>query len=101
MNPSDRLLKAACDALELAADFHEMTSAAADVIFRRTQLLMSGRMTALDAVAILVEKATAFGDASQLATVAAARGGDPLSIARAALEPYGLKTRANAERLRP
>ena len=57
-------------------------------------------MSAPDAVAMVLEKATVFGDATQLATVAAARGGDPFSIARAALGPYGLKTLANAERLR-
>jgi hypothetical protein len=100
MFPLSRPFKATRDALELSAAILELTSAAAEVIFRRTQLVMSGRMTAPDAVAMLAEKATVFGDASQLATVAAARGGDPLSIARAALAPYGLKARANAERLR-
>ena len=37
-------------------------------------------MTALDAVAILVEKAAVFSDASQLASVAAAGGGDSLPM---------------------
>jgi len=93
-------LKASRDGLELVAALHEMTSAAAEVMFRRLQLMMSGRMSAHDAVAMVLEKATAFGESSQLATNAAARGGDAFSIARAALGPYGLKTRANVERLR-
>jgi hypothetical protein len=93
-------LKSSRDALELAAALHEMTSAAAEVIFRRSQVILSGRMSPPDALAMVLEKATVFGEASQLATVAAARGGDPFSIARAALGPYGLKTRANVERLR-
>lgn len=100
MNPLNLPVTAPRDAVELTAAFQEMTSAAAEVIFRRSQLMMTGRMSVPDVIAMVFEKAVAFGDASQLASVAAARGGDPISIARAALGPYGVKTRANAECLR-
>ena len=99
MISNEQRTKVSRDALDLAAALHEMTSAAAEVIFRRSQLMMSGKISATEVVAMMIEKATVFGDASKLAAVVAARGGDPFSIARAALRPYGLKTRENAERL--
>lgn len=77
-----------------------MTSAAAEVSFRCTQLMMSGRMSAPDAVAIQVGKAMVFGDASQLATVAAISGGDALVHRPRGARGLRVKARANAERLR-
>lgn len=93
-------LKASRDAFEFAAALSDMSSSATEVVFRRLTLMMTGKMSASDAVAMVTEKATAFNEASQHATMAAARGGDVFSIALAALGPYGLKTRANVERLR-
>lgn len=91
---------AARDAADLVSAFVEMTNAAAEVILRRTQMMMVGRMSALEAVVMFTEKATTFAEASHLAARAAAGGGDPVAVARAALGPYGLKTYANVERLR-
>ena len=99
MIANEQLTKASRDALDLAAALHEITSAAAKVILRRSHLMISGKISTSEVVAMMIEKATVFGDASQLAAVVAARGGDPFSIARAALGPYSLKTRENAERL--
>lgn len=88
------------DALELTVAFQEMSISAVEVIYHRTQLMMRGQMSVVETVAMVMEKATVFADASNLAVMAAARGGDPVSVARAALGPYGVKTRANVERLR-
>ena len=85
MISNEQRTKVSRDALDLAAALHEMTSAAAEVIFRRSQLMISGKISAIEVVAMMIEKATVFGDASKLAAVVAARGGDPFSIARAAL----------------
>ncbi|MER2508820.1 MAG: hypothetical protein ABTQ27_08675 [Amaricoccus sp.] len=73
---------------------------ASEVIFRRTMKIASGEMSRPEAVAMVLEKATAFASATERATVAAARGGDAIGIASAALKPYRTKTRSNARRLR-
>lgn len=88
------------EAAELVTAFFETSGAAAQVILRRTQLMMIGQMTTVEAVVMVTEKATVFAEASHLAARAAANGGDPVAVARAALGPYDLTTRANAARLR-
>lgn len=80
--------------------YSRMLLAANEVILRRGQQMATGAMTAPEATAMVLEKATAMAASAENAAVAAARGGDPLRIATAALRPYGTKTRANARRLR-
>lgn len=86
--------------LKLADAYGEMSMNAAEVIYRRTFRMASGAMTPPEAVAMVMEKATAFATAAEGATVAAALSGDPMHIASAALKPYRAKTRANARKLR-
>jgi hypothetical protein len=100
MFPVLRSLEAARAAFELAVAYQVMTMSAAEVILRRTAMMASGRMTPPDAVAMVLEKTTIFALAAEKAAVAAARGGDPVRVATAALRPYGTKTRANVRKLR-
>lgn len=80
--------------------YTRMNLAAAEVIMRRTQRMAIGAMTPPEAFAMVLEKPTAFASAAERATVAAARGGDAVKIASAALKPFGVKTRSNVRRLR-
>lgn len=84
----------------LAFAYTEMTMAAGEVIFRRSLQMSQGTMTPADAMGMVMEKATAFAASAENATVAAAKGGDPIGIATAALQPYGLKTSSNVRKLR-
>lgn len=86
--------------MKLAAAYMDMSLNAGEVILRRSMKITSGSMSHPEAVSMVMEKATAFATATERATVAAARGGDPLGIASAALRPYRSKTRSNARRLR-
>lgn len=95
------------DALKLLKDWGDFTSAymrmnlsAAEVIVRRTQKMAMGTMTPPEALAMVFEKPTIFATATERAAVAAARGGDAVTIANAALKPYGVKTRSNVRALR-
>lgn len=80
--------------------YARMNLAAAEVILRRTQRMAMGVMTPPEALAMVLEKPTAFASAAERATVMAAKGGDAVQIASAALRPYGVKTRSNVRRLR-
>lgn len=84
----------------LAVAYSEMSMAAGEVIFRRTLQMSQGAMTPADAMSMVMEKATAFATSTEKAAVAAAQGADPIRIATAALQPYGLKTRSNVRKLR-
>jgi hypothetical protein len=86
--------------MTLAAAYQAMTVAAAEVIFRRSLQMATGSMSPPDAFGMVMEKATVFAAAAERAAVAAARGGDPVRVATAALGPYGIKTKANVRRLR-
>jgi hypothetical protein len=86
--------------MELAMAYQAMTIAAGEVIFRRTLQMATGSMTPPDALGMVLEKATVFAAAAEKAAVAAAKGGDPVRVASAALKPYGVKTKANVRRLR-
>jgi hypothetical protein len=86
--------------MQLAMAYQAMTVAAAEVIVRRTLQMATGSMTPPDAVGMVLEKATVFAAAAEKAAVVAARGGDPVRVATAALRPYGVKTKANVRRLR-
>lgn len=88
------------EAAGLLAAFFETNSAAAEVILRRTHMMMHGRMSASEALDMVTEKAAAFAEASRLAAMAVVGGGDAVAVARAAIGPYGQRTRANVERLR-
>lgn len=93
-------LKALKDWSDFATAYTRMNLAAAEVIVRRTQRMAMGAMTPPEALAMVLEKPTAFAAATERATVAAARGGDAAKIASAALKPFGVKTRSNVRRLR-
>jgi hypothetical protein len=86
--------------MEFGASYLRMSMSAGEVIALRTQRMALGTMTTPEALAMVLEKGTAFAAAAEGAAVAAARGGDPIRIATAALRPYGVKTRSNARKLR-
>lgn len=86
--------------MKFATAYTEMSMNAAEVIAHRTIRMASGTMTQPEALAMVMEKATAFTAAAEHAAVVAAKGGDVMNIASAALKPYGAKTRSNARRLR-
>lgn len=86
--------------MKLATAYSEMSLHAAEVIAWRTMRMASGTMTPPEAIAMVMEKATAFTAAAEDAAVVAAKGGDMMNIATAALKPYGAKTRSNARKLR-
>ncbi len=85
---------------EFGMAYSRMLMSANEVILRRTHRMATGMMTAPEATAMVVEKMTAMASASEKAALAAARGGTPLTIATAALRPYGTKTKSNVRRLR-
>ncbi len=86
--------------MNLASAWNEMSMAASEVIYRRSMAMAEGKMTPADAMAMIMEKSTAFAASAEKASVVAARGGDPVAIATAALGPYGVTTRANVRKLR-
>jgi hypothetical protein len=86
--------------LTYATALTRMQLSAAEVIMHRSQRIASGSMTPPEAMGMVMEKLTAFASSAERATVAAARGGDAVGIATAALRPYGSKTRSNARKLR-
>lgn len=77
-----------------------MQMAAAEVILRRTHQMATGTMTHPEAIGMVLEKGTAMAVSAEKAMVAAARGGDALRVASAALRPFGSKTRSNVRKLR-
>jgi hypothetical protein len=97
--PQDAM-KALKDWSDLADAYMRMNMAALEVIVRRTQRMATGEMTPPEALAMVLEKSTAFAVSTEKAAVAAARGADVLAIATAALKPYGAKTRSNVRELR-
>jgi hypothetical protein len=93
-------MKAANAWVRFAMDYSQMAMAASEVIMRRSMRMSQGAMTGAEAVGMVMEKATAFATATELATVAAATGADPARIAHAALKPYRTKTRSNVRKYR-
>jgi hypothetical protein len=86
--------------MKLAVAYQAMTIAAGEVILRRSLQMATGSMSPPDAMGMVLEKATVFAAAAEKAAVVAARGGDPVRVATAALRPYGIKTKANVRKLR-
>ncbi len=86
--------------MRFALAYGQMWMAAGEVIARRSLSMSQGTMSGPEAVGMVMEKATAFVQASEKAAVAAARGADAAGIASAALRPIRAKTRANVRRLR-
>jgi hypothetical protein len=86
--------------MKFALAYTQMATAAGEVILRRSMQMANGKMSAPEAVGMVMEKATAFVAATELAAVAAATGGDAAKIAHAALKPIRAKARSNARRLR-
>jgi hypothetical protein len=100
MLPQYDFLKSASAWTKFAVAYQEMSVAASEVIVRRSMLMAQGAMTTGEAIGMVMEKATAFAAATELAAVAAATGGDPARIATAALRPIRVKTRSNVRKLR-
>ena len=86
--------------MRLATAYQTMALSAGEVFFRRSLLIASGSMRPSDAVNMVVEKATTFGEAVGEATEAVVKGEDPVGVASAALEPFGTRTEANVRELR-
>lgn len=86
--------------MDYAAAYSEMSLAASEIILRRTQRMATGAMTPPEALAMVLEKSTAFALATERAALAAAGGGDAAKVLTAALAPYGDKTRSNVRKLR-
>jgi hypothetical protein len=93
-------LKATKAWTNLVTAYGQMSMAASEVILLRTMKMAQGAMTAGEAMAMVMEKATAFAAATEGAAVAAVTGGDAVRIASAALKPIRAKTRSNARMLR-
>ncbi len=86
--------------MNYATAFSRMSMAANEIIMRRSHRMAVGAMTPPEALAMVLEKTTAFAVASERAALAAARGGDATKIMTAALGPYAVKTRSNVRKLR-
>lgn len=93
-------LDAASGWMRFAMSYGQMNLAAAEVIVQRSMKMSQGRMSAPEAVGMILEKATAFTKATENAAVAAFSGADPVRIASAALNPIRAKTRSNARKYR-
>jgi hypothetical protein len=97
---SPKPMQAANAWMKFATHYAQMQLAACEVIARRTMMMSQGTMSGPEAMGMVLEKATAFAAAGEKAATAAARGGDAVKIATAALHPIRVKTRSNARRLR-
>jgi hypothetical protein len=86
--------------MRFAVSYGQMCMAAGEVIARRSLRMSQGNMSAPEALGMMMEKATAFAQASERAAVAAAGGADPARIASAALQPIRAKARSNVRKLR-
>lgn len=80
--------------------YTRMNLSAAEVIARRSAMMMTGAMSAPEMAKMLLEKPATFAAAAERAMTAAVRGGDAATVTAAALRPYKTKTAANARRLR-
>jgi hypothetical protein len=93
MNPMNSWMK-------FAVAYTEMSMAAGEIIVRRSMMMSQGTMSSAEAIGMVMEKASAFAEATERAAVAAATGADPVRIASAALKPIGARTRSNVRKLR-
>lgn len=100
MNPMMNQLNALSSWMKLAVAYTQMSTAAGEVVFRRTLRMSQGTMTASEACGMVMEKATAFAESAERAVVAAATGADPVRIATAALHPIRAKACSNVRKLR-
>jgi hypothetical protein len=86
--------------MQFTTAYQTMTIAAAEIFFRRSLMMVSGSISATDAVNMVAEKTTTFAEAAGEATTALVKGEDPVGVANAALEPYGTRTAANLREIR-
>ncbi|TVQ55886.1 MAG: hypothetical protein EA355_08805 [Rhodobacteraceae bacterium] len=93
-------MKAATAWARLGVASTRMALSATEVVWRRSMMMAQGGLSAPEAARMVMEKPAAFALAAQRAAVAAARGGDAAKVASAALKPIGVRTAANARRLR-
>ena len=93
-------LRMSGELMKLAMHYTEMNVAAAEVIWRRMARMSQGAMGGPEAMGMVMEKASAFSKAGEKAAVAAAKGGNPVDVASAALKPIRAKTRSNVRKYR-
>jgi hypothetical protein len=86
--------------MNFAVAYTQMSMAAGEVIVRRSMRMSQGAMTGAEVVGMMLEKASAFAEATERAAVAAATGADPAKIASAALKPIRARARSNVRKLR-
>lgn len=86
--------------IEFTTAFQTMAMAAGEVFLRRSMMFAHGTASSQDAVSMLSEKATTFAESASEAAAAMVNGKDPVRVAIAALEPYGIRTAANMRDLR-
>lgn len=85
---------------DLWAMHTETTIASAEVIARRSLMMMTGSMSADEAMRMMTEKPAAFARSIEAGALALASGMTPEHAMLNAAEPVSLKARSNARRLR-
>jgi len=86
--------------LLLALDQQRLLFSAAQTIWSRSALAMTGALTPLEATRMWTEKQAAFAEGFEKAAKASMRGKSVAHILTDALAPIVAKTTANAKRLR-
>lgn len=85
---------------DLWAQQTETAMASAEVIARRSMMLMTGSMTTDEAIRMVMEKPTAFARGLEAGAIALASGATPEHAFYDAAEPVAVRARNNARRLR-
>lgn len=85
---------------DLWAMHTETTIASAEVIARRTLMMMTGSMSADEAIRMVTEKPAAFARGMEAGALALASGMPPEHAMLDAAAPVAHKARSNAQRLR-
>ncbi|QDL90881.1 hypothetical protein FDP22_03215 [Paroceanicella profunda] len=88
------------DVLEISQLNVAIAVSASEVILRRNMLMANGTMTNTEMTRMVMEKHETFVKSVNAAAGVALGGGSPAGMMRAALVPFGNKTRSNAQRLR-
>ncbi|MAS41613.1 MAG: hypothetical protein CML43_00405 [Rhodobacteraceae bacterium] len=78
----------------------ETAVASAEVIARRSMMMMTGSMTTEEAMRMVTEKHTAFSRGIEAAALALASGATPEHALYDATKPVAVRVRSNARRLR-
>tara|TARA_B100000749_G_scaffold267171_1_gene243866 strand:- start:241 stop:540 length:300 start_codon:yes stop_codon:yes gene_type:complete len=94
------MMSAAQSWQDAAVAYGRLYWSAQEVMQRRTMQMALGQMRPEEAARMVFEKPAAFASAFERAARATVKGYDPMSVALAAVQPIGARTRANAKRLR-